>query len=60
MDLEAARGVGGGVGERRSLSAAKDYTLRAGVRKGEEREVGEGRGRQKTRRLQVFKRGGWS
>lgn len=39
---------GGGVGERRSLSTAKDYTLRAGVRKSEEREVGEGRGRQKN------------
>lgn len=62
MDLEAAKGGrggwgggGGGVGERRSLSTAKDYTLSAGVRKSEEREVGEGRGRQRTRRLQVYK-----
>lgn len=48
----------GGVGERRSLSTAKDYTLRAGVRKSEEREVGEGRGRQKTHWLQVHEKGG--
>lgn len=42
--------------KRRSLSTAKDYTLRAGVRKSEEREVGEGRGRQKTHWLQVYKK----
>lgn len=48
----------GGVGERRSLFAAKDYTLRAGVREGEEGEAGEGRGRQKSHRLQVDGKGG--